>query len=621
MVYQTPIGVMERGKMSLPAGLVGRPAESPKERKVVFCTKLHAHGMAGLRYELINNFGSQVAKGILLRLGQRCGREAAKASESGRRSTGLGSCRSVLERGLKDLGVIAHFRLSKANSTHQGSSGKSKLFGSVTDCQEAMSHYQLCGCSNEPCCWMTSGFVGGFVSQWMGEDYLCLETACASVQGNQCEFEVRLQSEWGERAEPTLKAMANQHFIENFSCGQDFKNCGIQRALQSSDDQGLKSELERCMLHVDRFGQHLQVEAERRERELTKRDDFLANILRESADAIITIDLNDCIISWNKGAESIYGYSEAEVLGKNIELMVPQELTKSRELELIRRKLEKEGVVRNFKTQRVTKSGRKIDVIVTRTPIHNAYGEVIGSSAIVKDVTQLRKIENQLSRAEHLASMGELAAALAHEIKNPLAGVKGAIEVILDQYDSRQPHHEILVDVMQEVKRIDRIVQDLLGYARPKDPHVSKINIRDVFRRVSLLFDRTIEQKNIHLELNVDDDGEVIYADENLFEQVMLNLVLNALQALPDGGTLILSTRHTRDISGVEITVQDNGPGILPEDQARVFQPFFTTKKGGTGLGLATCKRIITDHGGSLTVSSVPGLGATFRIWLPERQA
>jgi signal transduction histidine kinase len=283
--------------------------------------------------------------------------------------------------------------------------------------------------------------------------------------------------------------------------------------------------------------------------------------------------------------------------------------------------MEKDGVIRNFKTQRVTKSGRKIDIILTRTAIRNDDGEIVGSSAIVKDVTQLRSIENQLSRAEHLASMGELAAALAHEIKNPLAGIKGAIEVILDQYDGASSHKQVLGEVIQEVKRIDRIVQDLLGYARPKDPNMSDINIREMFRRVALLFDRTIEQKKIHLEILTDPEIAIIYADENLLEQVMLNLVLNSLQALGDNGTLVLSTCRTHDANGVEITVQDNGPGIPPENLSRIFQPFFTTKKDGTGLGLATCKRIITDHGGTITVASILGMGATFRIWLPAKQS
>ena len=177
----------------------------------------------------------------------------------------------------------------------------------------------------------------------------------------------------------------------------------------------------------------------------------------------------------------------------------------------------------------------------------------------------------------------------------------------------------VLEEVLQEVRRIDRIVQDLLGYARPREPNFTDVNIREVFRRVALLFDRTIEEKKIKLDILIDPDVDSIFADENLIEQVLLNLVLNSLQAMGENGTLVLSNRLTRDVSGVEITVQDSGPGISPENISRVFQPFFTTKKDGTGLGLATCKRIITDHGGTITVASVPGMGATFRIWLPAK--
>lgn len=586
-------------------------------------SRLYTEPLAGLRYELINNFGTHVAKGILLRLGHRTGQVAANATKfvPKNRKNGLMSYKAVLSRRLRDLGIALSFEpLQKSRNGSKVSEGTA-LSGTANPCLEAVLHQGLCGSSSEPCCWITAGFITGFLADLAGQDLLCLETECLAAGGRQCRFEIRHSEAWGDAGKPTREALVDLHFIEHFSCGQDLGDCSIRSAVRSMSDPTIRGELEACMLEVERFGQQLQLEVERKQMELRKRDDFLANILRDSADAIITIGLDDCIISWNKGAESIYGYTEEEVLGKNIQMLVPQENVKSRELEFVRHKLEKEGVVRNYKAQRVTKSGRKIEVILTRTPIRNEAGEMVGSSAIVKDITQLKKIESQLSRAEQLASMGELAASLAHEIKNPLAGIKGAIEVLLDRCEGPKSHKEVLIDVMQEVKRIAKIVQDLLGYARPKAPHFTDINIREVFRRVALLFDRTIEQKKIHLEILVDPDADTIYADDNLFEQVMLNLVLNGLQALGENGTLVLSTRRTRAANGVELTVQDNGPGIPSENLGRIFQPFFTTKKDGTGLGLATSKRIITDHGGTLTVASVPGMGATFRIWLPSKQA
>lgn len=583
--------------------------------------KLLAEMLGTLRSELTNSLGVNVARGILLRFGQRTGQSVAR---SGRQFTqppqlGTAACRAALARGLRQIDTIGEFEMDMPGEDVVDPEADTAVLSlTCASSNEAQSHLEACGYATEPACWITSGYITGFATSLCGRDILCIEQECRSSGASACRFALRPTEAWGDESKILLDALANQA-KENFSCGKDHGQCSIHEALRSIDNPGLQATLESCLLQVERFGQQMQLEVERKQMELRKRDGFLSNILRDSADGIITVDMNDCIISWNKGAETIYGYTEEEVLGRNIEMLLPLENRKSREPELIRRKLEMEGVIRNFKTQRVTKSGRKIDIILTRTAIRNEAGEVVGSSAVVKDVTQLRSIENQLSRAEHLATMGELAASLAHEIKNPLAGIKGAIEVILDQYEGHRLHRDVLEEVLQEVRRIDRIVQDLLGYARPREPNFTDVNIREVFRRVALLFDRTIEEKKIKLDILIDPDVDSVFADENLIEQVLLNLVLNSLQAMGENGTLVLSNRLTRDVRGVEITVQDSGPGISPENISRVFQPFFTTKKDGTGLGLATCKRIITDHGGTISVASVPGMGATFRIWLPAK--
>ena len=222
---------------------------------------------------------------------------------------------------------------------------------------------------------------------------------------------------------------------------------------------------------------HDLTEIRRLEDELATKNRFMANILRDSADAIMTMDPDGIVTSWNKGAESIFGYLASEMIGRSVDILVPPELRETRELESISRNFRAQGAVRSHQTERITKDGRRIQIIFTRTAIRDDSGKIIGSSSVVKDVTSFQGLERQLADAEHRATLGELSAGLAHEIKNPLAGIKGAIDVIRDSLPATDIHREILGDVLHEVNRIDRIVRDLLNYAKPKPPSLSSIRI------------------------------------------------------------------------------------------------------------------------------------------------
>ena len=272
----------------------------------------------------------------------------------------------------------------------------------------------------------------------------------------------------------------------------------------------------------------------------------MANILQDSADAIITMDPDDIITSWNQGAESIFGYPANEIIGKPVEMLLSPELREARELESICRRLRAHGAVRSYQTERITKDGRRIQVIFTRTAIRDDSGNVIGSSAVVKDVTNFRSLERQLADAEHLATLGELSAGLAHEIKNPLAGIKGAIEVIRDSLPPTDKHREILGDVLHEVNRIDKIVRDLLelrqsrgrrptvdyrpgGHGAAHRRHGSAV----APRRSSFDPSRcgNLPDPGFHRETR------------RSCEQVLLNLLLNAQKPLPRAGRIEVAAR------------------------------------------------------------------------------
>jgi PAS domain S-box-containing protein len=362
---------------------------------------------------------------------------------------------------------------------------------------------------------------------------------------------------------------------------------------------------------------HNLTEIRRLEDELATKNRFMANILQDSADAIVTMDPDGVITSWNRGAESIFGYASEEVRGKSIKIIIPPDLQAANELEVIAQRVRTQGAVRSYQTERVTKDGRRLQVIFTRTAIKDDTGRVIGSSAVLKDVTTFRNLERQLADAEHLATLGELSAGLAHEIKNPLAGIKGAIDVIRDSLPATDVHREVLGDVLHEVNRIDKIVRDLLNYAKPKPSSLSAIALPEVAQRLVAMARKSPKTEQVSIQMEQSGEIPGFTGDETQLEQVLLNLLLNAQSAVPPGGHITVRLSFEPEDMVVRMEVEDDGPGIPEEIRKRIFQPFFTTRTEGTGLGLATCLKNVQYHGGTIIVSSEPGRGTKFLVNLP----
>jgi len=228
-------------------------------------------------------------------------------------------------------------------------------------------------------------------------------------------------------------------------------------------------------------------------------------------------------------------------------------------------------------------------------------------------------MRERLTQAEHLAQIGRLAASLAHEIKNPLAGISGAIQVIRDSMPADAPHRPILGEVLRQINRLDQTVKDLLVYARPVPPRFESCDLNQVVARLKTVLRR--EPAMQHVRLACCDDKQPlppIEADENQIEQLLMNLILNAAHASSEGGVVTL--RAARSRAGVRLEVVDQGEGMDEETRRRALEPFFTTKARGTGLGLPICRRIVETHGGTMSIESVPGAGTTVRIELPRHQ-
>ena len=235
----------------------------------------------------------------------------------------------------------------------------------------------------------------------------------------------------------------------------------------------------------------------------------------------------------------------------------------------------------------------------------------------------------RLDRAERLATLGRVAASLAHEIRNPLAGIAGAVGVIADELPDTDPRKEIMDEILSQIRRLTKTVQDLLTFARPAAPTLASCDLHRVLDRVLLLLAEDPVAKQIRLVRNYCPDLPRLEADDKQLAQVFLNLLLNAAQAVHGDGQVTITTR-LNDAGGadgersasdggqtIEVSVTDSGPGIPPGILSELFTPFFTTKPRGTGLGLAISRRIVEDHGGWIRAESPSGQGATFRIGLP----
>ena len=220
-----------------------------------------------------------------------------------------------------------------------------------------------------------------------------------------------------------------------------------------------------------------------------------------------------------------------------------------------------------------------------------------------------------MGRAEHLATLGELAAGLAHEIRNPLAGIAGVVDVMGKELPADSPSRAVLVDVQNEIVHIHNILNDLLSYARPRPPTFHPADLNTTVEQAVLLARQQVRTRPIQVLYTPAPNLPMVVHDPALIQQVVLNLLLNGIQAIPQQGTVEVDL--SPEDNGVLVCVKDNGRGIPPEALAKIFKPFFTTRKEGTGLGLSLASGIVQSHGGTIEVRSTIGQGAQFRIHLP----
>lgn len=347
----------------------------------------------------------------------------------------------------------------------------------------------------------------------------------------------------------------------------------------------------------------------------------LAAIVDTADDAIISKNLEGIITSWNHGACQIFGYEPREIIGQSIYRLIPEDLR--HEEDEILRKLKAGEKIEHYETRRVSKTGEMREVSITISPIRDREGKVIGGSKIARDISDRRKVERLAIEAEKIATTGRMAAAIAHEINNPLASIMNLVFLARQEESSTEEVRNYLATAESELERVSHIARQTLGYyrdtAKPSEVHLHKLmeDVLSVYRTKLLSHGITSETRFNDLRQVCIRSGEII--------QVFSNVVSNAIDAMPQGGRLTISTISTKkgDQEGLQTVVSDTGHGIARENIGKVFEPFFTTKGNlGTGIGLWVAKQLVERHGGQISISSSSesgNSGTVVTIYLPFR--
>jgi len=341
--------------------------------------------------------------------------------------------------------------------------------------------------------------------------------------------------------------------------------------------------------------------------------------------AVIAIDRQGRIVLFNPAAQACTGRSERQSVGRHFEELFAGQ---DKILNLLRSGLSAGRSIsddENVMLQRAAAPPLPVSLAVS--PIYTDKGEQDGAVLIIRDLSRLRELEEAVRRADRLSMLGILAAGLAHEIKNPLGGIKGAAQLLAMELGNGSPLREYTGIMVKEVERVNGIIEELMDLARPRQLRFTEVNISKVLGDILLFQKEAHRGKRIEFVLSLDPSIPPIRGDENLLTRLFLNLIKNAAEAIEKHGRIEVSSKvasdyHLQDpgrrpVPMIQVEIRDDGRGIAAGDLENIFTPFYTTKDRGSGLGLATCQKIVDSHRGFLRVDSRVGEGTTFAVSLP----
>ena len=351
------------------------------------------------------------------------------------------------------------------------------------------------------------------------------------------------------------------------------------------------------------------------EEALRKSEERVRSIVESAVDAIIVIDDRGSIQAFNPSAERLFGYTSSEVIGRNVNMLMP---SPDRE--------QHDGYLRHYLTtgeQKIIGIGREVTALKkdgTHFPVHLSVGEMASEgkrsfTGILHDLSDRVALEQRLAEQKSLAKLGEMAAVVAHEVKNPIAGIRGALQVITSRMPAEQRDRTILLDIITRLDALNRIVQDMLMFARPRALRHEPIQLGSLLRETAGLIER--DPGMLNLEISISGSADIT-GDREMLQVVFQNILMNAAQAMEGEGRIDVTI--TAADSRCVVAIADRGPGMPEEVREKAFDAFFTTKHRGTGLGLPIAKRVVDSHGGAIQIDVPPAGGTTISVALPFRE-
>jgi two-component system NtrC family sensor kinase len=349
--------------------------------------------------------------------------------------------------------------------------------------------------------------------------------------------------------------------------------------------------------------------------ELRGLKEYNESILESLDSGIVVLDLDGRIVRWNRAMEALHGRERSRVLGGTLDAAFAPAF-----LDALRGSLvltDHEEIAHIYKLHLPTVDGRSLMVNVSVAPFQSAPGERVGTILIVDDVTARVRLEEQLQHTEKMASVGLLAAGVAHEVNTPLAGITSYTQLLRGQLEETDPSQQVLEKIEKQSFRAAKIINGLLNFSRSGGTEFEQVDVNKALVDVLSLLEHQLDGSKIRVRKELAAELPPIRGNTSRIQQVFFNLILNARDAMPRGGWLTITTSHETD--SVAIELRDTGHGIRREDLRRIYDPFFTTKGigKGTGLGLSVSYGIVQEHGGAIFVDSAPGQGTCFRVAFP----
>ncbi len=347
----------------------------------------------------------------------------------------------------------------------------------------------------------------------------------------------------------------------------------------------------------------------------------LAAIVESSEDAIVSKNLDGIVTSWNSSAEKMFGYRAEEIVGRPITRIIPPELQE--EEHRILATLKRGERIEHFETVRITKTGERLDVSLTVSPIKDDDGHIVGAAKMARDIRQRKRMEEALRTTEKIAAVGRLAASVAHEVNNPLEAVTNLIYLAKNHDTASDTVRGYLSDAEEELNRVADLTKQMLGFYR-EQKGATRTQVGTHLRQLLAVSSSKTKNKGINIQLEIEQDPEIVAVPSEI-RQLLANILNNAIDVVNYAGMIRIRVSASRQwglrTPGVQITFVDSGPGIAPPDHAKIFEPFYTTKPAvGTGLGLWICKSIVDRHAGKIQIRSntTPGRSWTVvSVFLP----